>query len=187
MDYAYGAEGGTELDNAYVRSSMYGSFLSGGFAGHVYGAEGIWGADIEPTAPTHMWEAFKWLSGAQMQYLKTFAFSIGNRYQELQPMADLVSPNKTRQILSYEGWAYCARTADKQIFLTYFEKGCPKSQIRGARLNSVYNAQWFNPRNGTWNNVGNGKLKANKIGIINLPELPDDEDWGLKLIYEGPE
>ncbi len=187
VDYAYGAEGGTELDNAYVRSSMYGCFLSGGLAGHVYGAEGIWGADIEPSAPTHMWDAFQWGSGAQMQFLKTFAFSIGERYQELQPLADLVSPNKTHQILSYEGWAYCARTSDKEIFLAYFERGCPKSQIRGAKLNSVYSARWFNPRNGNWSSVGNGKVVANKIGTIYLPELPDGEDWGLKLIYEGPE
>jgi hypothetical protein len=35
--YQYGAPGGTEKDDQYVRSAMYGSFLSGGLAGHVYG------------------------------------------------------------------------------------------------------------------------------------------------------
>ncbi|MGA9117779.1 MAG: putative collagen-binding domain-containing protein, partial [Bacteroidota bacterium] len=99
-------------------------------------------------------------------------------------IADLVSPDKTQITLGYEGWAYCARTDDKKIFLAYFEKGCPTSQIRGARLNSVYNAQWFNPRNGTWENVGNGKVIANKIGIIDLPALPDSSDWGLRLLYD---
>jgi hypothetical protein len=166
---------------------MYGSFLSGGLAGHVYGAEGIWGADIEPAAPIHMWEAFQWGSGSQMQYLKTFAFSIGNRYQDLVPLADLVSPNKTRETLGYEGWAYCARTNDQKIFLAYFEKGCPKSQIRGIRLNSKYKAQWFNPRDGKWVDTGNGNLSANKIGIITLPDFPDNQDWGLQLIYEDPQ
>ena len=43
--YQYGAPGGTEKDDQFVRSSMYGSFLSGGFGGHVYGAEG------NPAAP----------------------------------------------------------------------------------------------------------------------------------------
>lgn len=186
VNYTLGAVGGTDLDAAYVRSGMYGSFLSGGLGGHVYGAEGIWGADIEPTAPIHMWDAFKWRSGAEMQYLKTFAFSIGKRYQELVPLADLVSPNKTHETLSYEGWAYCARTDDKEIFLAYFERECPKSEIRGAKLNSVYQAQWFNPRNGTWTDVGNGKLIASKIGVIRVPNLPNEEDWGLRLIYEGP-
>jgi hypothetical protein len=132
-----------------------------------------------------MWDAFKWGSGAEMQYLRTFAFSIGTRYQDLVPLADLVSPNKTRDILTYEGWAYCARTADKNIYLAYFERGCPRSQIRGARLNSTYRAQWYNPRNGTWTNVGDGKVVSSKIGIIRLPALPDEWDWGLKLEYEG--
>ncbi|QMU30567.1 apiosidase-like domain-containing protein [Adhaeribacter radiodurans] len=186
-NYTRGADGGTERDNAFVRSGMYGSFLSGGLAGHVYGAEGIWGGDIEPAAPIHMWDAFQWRSGAEMQYLKTFAFSIGKRYQDLVPLADLVSPNKNHDILSYEGWAYCARTPDKNLFLAYFEKGCPQAEIRGARLNSIYRAQWFNPRNGTWQDVGNGKLAASKIGIIKLPKLPEDVDWGLKLVYEGPQ
>jgi hypothetical protein len=182
-NYTRGAKGGIELDNEFVRSGVYGSFLSGGLAGFVYGAEGIWGADIEPSAPVHMWEAFQWTSGAQVQYLNNFAFSIGTRYRELVPMADLVSPNKSQDILSYQGWAYCARTTDKNIFLAYFEKGCKKSQIRGARLNSLYGAQWFNPRNGTWQDVGGGTLVANKIGIIQLPDFPDEKDWGLRLIY----
>jgi len=187
VNYTRGADGGTERDNAFVRSGMYGSFLSGGLAGHVYGAEGIWGADIEPTAPIHMWDAFQWRSGAEMQYLRTFAFSIGRRYQELVPLADLVSPNKSHDVLSYEGWAYCARTPDKNIFLAYFENGCPQAEIRGAKLNSVYSAQWFNPRNGTWMEAGNGKFMSSEIGIIELPKFPENVDWGLKLIYEGPQ
>ncbi len=185
-NYTRGAAGGSERDNGFVRSGMYGSFLSGGLAGHVYGAEGIWGADIEPAAPVHMWDAFQWASGAEMQYLRRFAFSIGRRYQELVPLADLVSPNKTHETLAYEGWAYCARTDDKQIYLAFFEKGCPPSRIRGARLNSVYRAQWFNPRDGTWLDAGGGTLSANKIGIIVLPDFPGDADWGIRLIYDGP-
>jgi hypothetical protein len=181
VNYTRGADGGTEHDNEIVRSGIYGSFLSGGLAGHVYGAEGIWGGDIEPAAPIHMWDAFKWGSAAQMQYLKTFAFSIGRRYQELVPLADLVSPNKTHDILSYEGWAYCARTPDKNVFMVYFEKGCPQSEIRGCRLNGVYSAQWFNPRNGGWINVGDGQLVSGKTGIIKLPALPTTTDWGFKI------
>lgn len=56
---------------------------------------------------------------------------------------------------------------------------------RGARLNSVYRAQWFNPRDGTWMYAGNGKLVSYKTGIIRLPDFPGDTDWGLQLIYES--
>jgi hypothetical protein len=165
---------------------MYGSFLSGGLAGHVYGAEGIWAADIEPAAPTKMWDAFQWSSGAQMQHLRTFAFSIGKRYQELEPDHDLVVPSETPITKGYEGWAYASRTADQHIFLAYFEKGRPKSLVRGALPTSLYRAQWFDPRLGTWADVGDGVAKANNIGEIQLPEFPSEADWGLSLVYQGP-
>ncbi len=186
VNYTRGAEGGTARDDEFVRSCAYGSFLSGGFAGHVYGAEGIWGADIEPTAPTKMWDAFQWRSASQVHFLRDFALSIGRRYQHLVPMMDLVYPNKSGDPLSYEGWAYCARTEDKDIFLAYFEKGCPPAKVRGAHVMSVYHAQWFDPRNGTWSDVGSGEVQADKIGIITLPEFPGATDWGLRLVYAGP-
>jgi hypothetical protein len=182
--YKYGAPGGTEKDDQYVRSAMYGSFLSGGLAGHVYGAEGIWGADIEAAADTKMWDAFQWRSGAQMHFLRDFAYSIGKQYQDLVPDADLVSPNKTQVVRGYEGWAYCARTPQKDIFLVYFEQGCPKSQVRGARLNTNYKADWFDPRTGTWSVAGSGTVRANHIGIIDVPAVPSDVDWALRLRAE---
>ncbi|MGD0464929.1 MAG: DUF4038 domain-containing protein [Tepidisphaeraceae bacterium] len=179
--YRYGAPGNTDIDDQFVRSSMYGCFLSGGFAGHVYGAEGIWGADIEPAAPTHMWDAFQWSSGKQMRHLATFAMSIGKRYQQLVPNAQLVIPNSNANLRSYEGWAYCARTPDKEIFMAYFEKGCPKAEIRGAKLHTRYRAEWFDPRQGTWQDIGGGTLISSVIGVIPIPALPTDADWGLRL------
>lgn len=180
--YKYGAEGGSEKDDRFVRSGMYGSFLSGGLAGHVYGAEGIWGADIEPSAPTHMWEAFQWRSGAQMQYLRTFAMSIGLRYRDLVPDAGLVSPDKNEVLRGYEGWAYCARTPDRAICMAYFEKGWAGGEIRGARLWSKYRAEWFDPRLGKF--LDAGVLQSNQIGAIAVPPRPSEEDWGLRLVFQ---
>jgi hypothetical protein len=125
-------------------------------------------------------------SAAQMRHLRTFALSLGKSYQDLVPNADLVSPNKNANLRSYEGWAYCARTPDKNLFLAYFEKGCPRSQIRGAKLSSAYKAEWFDPRNGTWQDADNGTVRSSVIGIIMLPDLPADKDWGLRLTYTGP-
>ena len=68
-------------------------------------------------------------------------------------------------------------------FLVYFEKGCPRSQVRGARLNSSYRAEWFDPRAGTW--VAAGSIRSSVIGILVLPEFPGENDWGLRLVYEG--
>jgi hypothetical protein len=183
--YKYGAPGGTAKDDQFVRSGMYGSFLSGGLAGHVYGAEGIWGADIEPAAPIKMWDAFQWNSAAQMRHLATFALSLGKRYQALVPDENLVVPNKTHVTKGYEGWAYAARTADKTEYLAYFEKGCPRSLVRGARPMAIYEAQWFDPRAGAWSGVRDGQLQSSNIGEIQLPGFPGDDDWGLRLSYSG--
>ena len=180
--YRYGAPGGTELDDLYMRSGIYGSFLSGGFAGHNYGAEGIWGADTEPGSDPLMWQAFQWNSANQMQHLKAFALSEGKRYQDLVPDANLVSPNSTAQTKGYTGWAYCARTPGRDFFLAYFEKDCPRqSIIRGAKPDTTYQAQWFDPRTGQWSPAGDGTLKANAWGWITVPDFPATNDWGLKL------
>ena len=79
-----------------------------------------------------------------------------------------------------------ALAADKKIFLAYFEKGCPPSQIRGARLWSAYRAQWFDPRTGTWSDAGGGRLDSNEIGIVKVPPFPSGADWGLRLTYVEP-
>jgi hypothetical protein len=180
------AQGGTEMDDQFVRSGMYGSFLSGGLAGHIYGVEALWGAVLAPYPRPEMWEVFQYRSAAQMRHLRTFAFSIGKRYQDLVPKPDLISPNKTHTTLGYEGWAYCAGTPDSDVFLAYFEKACPRSQVRAIRPRSTYRADWFDPRVGTWIEAGSGWLQSNTIGVIPLPDFPGDNDWGLRLTYAGP-
>jgi hypothetical protein len=183
--YKYGAKGGTDLDAEYVRSSMYGSVLSGGFGGHVYGAEGIWGADIERAAPTHMWDAFQWQSGADMSFLPKFVMSIGRKYQQLVP-DQWVVPSRTPETKGYKGWAYAARTPDQKDFLAYFEVGAAQpALIRGAIPGGKYRARWFDPRSGDWSEAGKGGvLEADNIGEIHLPPLPDGRDWALSLTAE---
>ena len=184
--YPYGAQGNTPKDDQFVRSGMYGSFLSGGLAGHIYGAEGIWGADVQPAAPVKMWDAFQWSSAAQMRHLRTFAFSIGRRYQDLIPDADWVTPNRTATTRGYEGWSYAAHTADAEIVMAYFEKGCAQSSVRALKPSSVYRAEWFDPRTGEFQDAGGGFRQSNAIGAIALPPFPADADWALRLRYAGP-
>jgi hypothetical protein len=51
---------------------------------------------------------------------------------------------------------------------------------------SLYKAKWFDPRKGTWSDVGEGQVKSDNIGEIHLPDFPSDNDWGLSLTYAGP-
>jgi len=171
---------GTEETALYCRAAMYGSFLSGGFAGHIYGAAGLWRGDIEPEARFKMWDSIHWESGAQMQHLRTFAFSEGLRYRHLVPIADLVEPNKTHELTGNRGWAYCARTPEKDLFMLYFEADCPRARVRGTLYERTYRGQWFNPRTGGW--IDAGGLGSSSGCEINLPPFPSDEDWALKLV-----
>lgn len=183
------APGGTPTSALYCRSGMYGSVLSGGLGGHIYGAGGwdggLWGGNVEDAAENHIWDAMKWPSGDQMRHLKTFILSEGRRYQGLVPGSELLRPNKSGKPDGYTGWAYCACTAKKDFFLLYFEKDCPKAVLSGALSNIEYKARWFNPRTGDW--IDAGVLTSDSSGKITLPNFPDNStrsntDWALKLM-----
>jgi hypothetical protein len=183
-----GAAGETETSDLYCRSAMYGSVLSGGLGGHIYGAGGwdggMWGGNVEDAAKNHIWDVIKWRSADQMRYLRTFILSEGSRYQNLVPSANLVMPSREGEAKSCVGWAYCARTDEKDLFLLYFEKDCPKAKLSGAISKGKYSARWFNPRIGIWRYAG--VLVADSAGVIDLPNFPGNfskshNDWAMKL------
>ncbi len=104
---------------------------------------------------------------------------------ELIPDENFIVSHENYNEKSYEGWAYAAHTADQQIFLAYFEKGCPRSLVRGVIPFGKYRARWFDPRDGARSDVGSGELKADVIGEIVLPDFPSDMDWGKRWHREG--
>jgi hypothetical protein len=171
----------SDADGYYVRSGLYGSFLSGGLAGFIYGAEGIWQADIEPGSLYPMWDSFKWKSGGEVQHLRTFAEVRGQRYRGLEPKAEMVMPNKTGPDFSYYGWAYCARTRERDLFMLYFEKDAPlEAKLRGVEAGARYRPSWFDPRDGKWLPPGEA-LTVPPSAVLVLPQRPDERDWGLML------
>jgi len=183
-----GAAGETETSDLYCRSAMYGSVLSGGLGGHIYGAGGwdggMWGGNVEDAAENHIWDVIKWRSADQMRYLRTFILSEGIKYRNLVPSENLLMPNRSGEAKSCIGWAYCVRTEEKDLFLLYFEKDCPKASLSGAISKGEYSARWFNPRIGIWRDAG--VLVADSAGIIDLPYFPGNysksrNDWAMKL------
>lgn len=169
----------SEEANYHCRSGMYGSVLSGGLAGHIYGVQGIWGGDIEEQAIYRMWEALEFKSGDQLRHLAAFILAHGVRYQKLVPMPEAVTPNKSGAVKGYKGWAYCARTDDRTLYMLYFERECLQAIVRGALPHQVYQARWFDPQHGTWEAAG--PLTADAVGQIALPEFPGADDWALCL------
>jgi hypothetical protein len=187
-----GAPGGSLLSALYCRSAMYGSVLSGGLGGHIYGAGdwdgGLWGGNVEHAAKTHIWDVLPWQSAAQMRHLALFMLSEGRKYQKLVPHADLVQPNRSGPQKDFLGWAYCARTDDRQLFLLYFEKDCPQATVSGALSGRTYEATWFNPRTGEWIKAGKSEADANgaiRLSVFPGPETKSTIDWAVKLARAG--
>jgi hypothetical protein len=186
-----GATPGSELAALYCRSAMYGSVLSGGLGGHIYGAGGwsggLWSGEVEAASKYPIWEVVKYPSADQMRHLKTFIMSEGIEYQYLLPATDLLSPNRSGRSNSLTGWAYAACTGARFYWMLYFEKDCPRATLREVvHTNAVYQAIWFNPRTGLWDPTP-GMIDPDSEGKLVLPPFPgtpekSDTDWALKLI-----
>jgi hypothetical protein len=176
-------EADTKIAELYCRSGMYGSFLSGGLAGYMYGVEGMWGCEISPNARYKMWESLLFESGNQVKHLYKFVMCEGARYQTLNPCQEMVTPNKSGIDKGFTNWAYCASTPQKDFILLYFEKGCPKAHVRSVVHDATYGLKWFNPRTGEWLDDGQETLvSSDQICRIEMPDFPDGEDWGACLI-----
>lgn len=168
---------------------MYGSVLSGGLGGHIYGAGGwnggVWSGEVETVSKYPMWKVFQYPSGDQMRHLKTFMLSEGRKYQDLVPISEQIQPNKSAGPKVTTGWAYGSATHEKELLLLYFEKDSPQAVITGIRPDARYIASWFDPRNGSWIRI-DSPLIADQSGKIILPPFPDktsrsDKDWAIKL------
>jgi hypothetical protein len=183
------AAGGSDQAALYCRSAMYGSVLSGGLGGHIYGAGGwsggMWSGEVEPESKAPIWDVIQWPSGDQLRHLKTFVLSEGPVYQELVPGRERLTPHASAPGKGNTGWAFCACTAANNLFLLYFEKGCPRATLSGAVPKKPYHASWFNPRNGTWTGTDD-ILISDSQGTLKLPLFPDGAmrsttDWALRL------
>ncbi len=172
------ADQGSDLAAYYSRVALYGSVLSGGLAGHVYGADHVWRGNSE------MPGAFLIQSAAQMQYIYKFLFSEGTSYQDLMPAKQLLEPNQTPNEDKNMGWAYCMHTETKDMFILYFEKDCPKATLTGTIPSTNYEIHWFDASTGNW--LETESVKSDQEGVISMPDFPagsgiSKKDWAVKL------
>ena len=164
----------SDRDAYFARAMMYGSVLSGGLAGHVYGTAAY---DMTSTGEAegwrpHIWTALRYASGAQMQYLSRFMLSEGARYQALQlASADIASrrgadPADNR----LDGWAYLMRTPDHSFALAYFENQARRTRFGGFTPGTRYRWTWYDPRTGLWGKAQ--AVRADAQGGIATPLFP---------------
>lgn len=169
----------SETDHLNCRSGYYGSVLSGAYGGILAGFEGGWGANIEEGNTYNIWDTMTFPVSYQVRYVREFLLSEGKRYMELIPNADLITPNKAGTSYGYRGWAFASATRERDLILGYIEKECPRTAIRGLRPYEQYEFTWYNPSEGTWSESKD--MTVNAVGMIPLPEYPEDRDWAFKL------
>jgi len=181
----------SDRDNYFGRAQMYGSVLSGGLAGHVYGTGAYCGNTTgEPKNEgdrPYIWEGLNYISGAQLPHLATFILSEGNAYQNCSPSRDLLMPNKAKGSKDdgLDGWSFMLLSNNKDLAFLYFENKAEIPLVKGLLPDKTYSLDWFDPIEGKWLNVditsrtdSNGEIK-----IKNFPtgEQVSNRDWCLKI------
>jgi len=176
-------------DNYFSRAQMYGSVLSGGLAGHVYGTSAYdLTATGEPAgARPHFWEALKFASANCMKHLRDFILSEGAAYQKLELARQDVQPYEAPDAPEdgLDGWAYMMRTPDKKLAFLYFENESVLPVLHNFIPGAGYSFRWYHPVTGQW--MEPLLLKSDANGVLHLPDFPKGEerpfdDWAAKIV-----
>ncbi len=184
------AEPDSARDHYYARTHAWGSVMSGGLAGHIWGSGAYSGNTVgEARDPEHpyIWESLAFTSAAQMQHLRTFLLSEGAKFQLLQPQPERLSPRRTKDepATSLERWAHLLATGDQSLLMAYLEHGCAPITVAGLAPGASFEATWFNPRTGQW--LKPRTLHADAKGALPLGDIPERSqhgfgDWAIKLV-----
>ncbi len=178
----------SDRDNYFARAMMYGSVLSGGLAGHVYGTGAY---DVTSTGEPrgwrpYIWEALRYRAGGEMQHLGRFVLSEGDRYQQLQLASTDLRPRQAAGSSEdgLDGWSFMMRTADRSFALLYFEVGAVQPRVAGMAPGSRYCWGWYDPRAGVM--AGERELATDSSGVLEAPPFPSgaqraSSDWAAKL------
>jgi hypothetical protein len=179
-------------DNYFGRSQAWGSVLSGGLAGHMYGTGAYDGTTVgeEEGERPLIWDALEFPAGKQVGYLRRFIDSEGDAYQDLVPASDELHPRKSKHSMpdgGFDGWSFMMRTSDGELALLYFEYQSVSPEISGFLPEATYKLDWFNPVTGQWQ--GNGLIiTSDGSGNLKPGPFPGGEqiciqDWGLKISH----
>jgi hypothetical protein len=175
----------SDRDIYFARAMMYGSVLSGGLAGHVHGTAAY---DMTSTGEPsgwrpYFWDALKYRSAGEMQYLRDFVLSEGMRYRDLMLASDALFPRESRAAVKdgLEGWSHLMRTPDKTFALAYFELKAAAPRITGMTAKGRYRWSWFDPQTGRW--MKPIVVTADAKGALQAPSFPKaGKDWAAKIV-----
>ncbi len=184
----------SDRDHYFARAQMYGSVLSGGLAGHMYGT-GAYGGNTtgEPKNEgdyPYIWEALVCASGSQFPNLARFILSEGKAYQGCVPRRDLLKPHKAEGSRDdgLDGWSFMLLSGNRELAFLYFENKAEVPVVTGLVPDATYKLEWFDPITGEWLEKPIS-LNSCHEGMISTGSFPSGRkvsgrDWCLKLKLE---
>lgn len=166
------------IDSHQVRKGAYWNMLAGA-AGHGYGALDLFWLYKDSDGPFpkngfQPWrKAMAYEGSRQMGYLR--------RLFELRPWHQLVPDQSVIADGEGEGeyLVRAARAVDGSFLLTYLPTGKPVSIHLDRLSGKTVKAQWFDPRQGTWQPIG--QFANSGVHEFTAPSQGERDDWVLVL------
>lgn len=173
-----------------ARVQGWSAYLNGMY-GQGYGAQDIWlynstydenrdtvayGITITPAMKQVTWQASKDFSTATQlgTYMKSFFTSMD--WSILTPRFDDTS------WFENNGSYYSVASDENDTYVAYFYNPTANTGTLKGLDNVPYHAKWFNPRTGTYTDIGDVTPSAGQWAI---PAKPDSNDWAL-VVSKAP-
>lgn len=170
---------GFGTDTKGARGAGYKAFQNGMY-GYGYGANGIWNdlytltdngsAYLIPEKYLNWYDGANLTAGSQMTYLKQFYTSL--QWWKLKPRFNdnnwAAFSDVSKSLLSTDG---------QKVYVVYFfGDGTGSGTLKNLLNGYTYNAKWFNPSTGAYNNISDFTTTNNQWTI---PSRPTADDWVL--------
>jgi hypothetical protein len=179
---------GSPRDHYFARAQAWGSVLSGGLAGHVYGSGAYCGNSVgePPGIRPYIWEALAYESAAQMRHLERFILSRGAVYQQMVPSRSDLRPSAAAESRDdgLDGWGFCLKSPDRRLAFLYFEQASQIPTVTNLAPASRYGLRWYDPRTGEW--LPESTAATDAEGELALDAFPGGHrmapaDWALEI------
>ncbi|MEO9892735.1 malectin domain-containing carbohydrate-binding protein, partial [Aurantibacter sp.] len=180
-------------DTTMAQMQMYGSVLSGGFAGHAWGdawyagAVENWGTKTDRMVAYNdpQVNAIEAYESQSMGHLKNFMLDTGHEYTRLIPAADT-------HLSDSQKFVHSLAISDDEEFALGFFAGVSRSNpsvlptITNLSAAKTYLFEWWNVTTGEW--ISAGKIETNNDGVLQPPTLPNNErekNWAYRIRSEA--
>lgn len=166
------------VDAHKVRTQAYSAMLAGA-AGHGYGAMDLFYfyKDADGPFPKNGFQHWR----KAMAYEGSLQVGLMRRLFEQRPWYKMVPDQSALASEQGEGThrIVAARAQDGSFVIAYTPVGQPVSICMNKLNSSRVNAQWYDPRNGTWKTAGQYSNKGNQEFVA--PTHGEQDDWLLVL------